>query len=217
MAELSRKDLILLIATVPTTGCQTPHQLIRLAGVDLSGLDLSGLNLSHADLAGANLRGCDLTDANLAESDLSHADLTEAVLRGIFAEGATFLDAKLIRVDFRPSVRDTFCGTQLVNTDFQGADLTGARLSRTFLQGARFSDATLTGADLSYAHVDRSTRFDRAITLDMTQDSVEWGDMPEAERPVVSIPMLISQAIEQTTVTVDSAHQKTRKTRSLAA
>ena len=217
MAELSRKDLILLIAAVPTTRCEKPNQLIRLAGVDLSGLDLSGLNLSHADLAGANLRGCDLTDANLAESDLSHADLIDAVLRGVYAEGATFLDAKLVRVDFRPSVRDTFCGTQLIDTDFQGADLTGARLSRTYLQGARFTDANLTRADLSYAHVDRNTRFDRAISIDVAHDSIEWGDVPAAERPAFCAIQSKLQINHHTTLNADSPLPKIDKNRSVAA
>src|SRR4051794_13853928 len=61
MAEISRKDLILVLATLPEADGETDTKIRgRLAGVDLSGLDLSGLDLHNVSLFRANLRGCRL-------------------------------------------------------------------------------------------------------------------------------------------------------------
>ena len=127
MAELTRKDVLLVLAAVPTFECRRGEHRVRLAGIDLSELDLHGLNLAHADLAGSDLRACNLTDCRLSDADFSKADLTDAVLRGVYAEGATFVEAKLVRADFRSSSRDLFYGTHLNGADFEGADLTDAR------------------------------------------------------------------------------------------
>ena len=159
MAELTRRELVLALASVPNVACRAPHHLIRLAGVDLSGLNLRGLNLAHADLAGADLRGCELSDARLYECDLSGADLTDAVLRGVYAEGASFVASKLVRADFRHSERNLFYGTSLAGADFRGADLADGVLAGADLCGADFRDAALARVDFRGARLDRRTRF----------------------------------------------------------
>jgi uncharacterized protein YjbI with pentapeptide repeats len=118
MAELTRKEVILVLATAPDMGGRRSEHRVCLAGVDLSGLDLRGLNLAHADLAGAGMQGCDLSDARLFEADLSSADLTDALLCGVYADGATFVAARLLRADFRKSPRDLFYGTHLIGAHF---------------------------------------------------------------------------------------------------
>jgi hypothetical protein len=176
MAELTRKELILILASVPHLVCRKPDHLLRLAGVDLSGLDLRGLNLAHADLAGADLRGCDLSDARLTEADLSGANLTDADLRGVYAEGATFVDAVLVRADFRKSDRDLFYGTHLAGADFQGADLTDARLDGVQLWGARFGEANLARANLRGARMNEQTVLAGARLLPGQLEDVEWAE-----------------------------------------
>ena len=86
MAEMTRRELVLALDSVPNVACRAPHHLIRPAGVELSGLNLRGLDLAHADLAGTDLRAFDLSDAVLAGADPC---------------GADFRDATLARVDFR--------------------------------------------------------------------------------------------------------------------
>jgi hypothetical protein len=186
MAEISRKELILLIASVPHIDCGKSDHLIRLAGVDLSNLDLTGLNLAKADLAGANLRGCNLTDANLSAAELSSADLTDAVLRGVFAEGATLLDATLARADFRESERNCFYGTHFMGANFDGADLTDARLCRVRLSGARFCQSILCRADFTRARVNKNTLFTNADMTGAIIDDLDWsGPKPVTRSPIV--------------------------------
>jgi uncharacterized protein YjbI with pentapeptide repeats len=141
MAELTRKEMILILAAAPDIACQRSEHRVCLAGVDLSGLDLRGLNLAHADLAGADLGGCDLSDARLFEADLSSANLDDALLCGVYADGATFVAARLVRADFRKSRRDLFYGTHLNGADFRGADLTDTRFDGASLSGAQFHES----------------------------------------------------------------------------
>jgi len=143
MAELTRKEVILVLAAAPDMGGRRSEHRVCLAGVDLSGLDLRGLNLAHADLAGADMRGCDLSDARLFEADLSSSDLTDALLCGIYGDGATFVAARLVRADFRKSRRDLFYGTHLIGADFRGADLTDARFEGALLTGAQFHESVV--------------------------------------------------------------------------
>jgi len=149
MAELTRREVILILAAAPDVACRRSEHRVCLSGVDLSGLDLRGLNLAHADLAGADLQGCELSDARLFEADLSSADLTDAILCGVFADGATFVAARLVRTDFRKSLRDLFYGTHLSGADFRGADLTDARFEGARLSGAQFLESEWDPASLS--------------------------------------------------------------------
>ncbi|HZL34782.1 MAG TPA: pentapeptide repeat-containing protein [Tepidisphaeraceae bacterium] len=186
MAEITRKELILLLAAVPDRACGKNEKLIRLAGVDLSGLDLSGLNLSHADFAGANLRGCDLSDACLRHCDFSRADLTGAILRGVHGEQAIFMDAALPGADFRASERDVFYGTHLAGANFQGADLTDAVLAGASLEGADFEDAVLIRANLTECGIDDCTNFERARMAECVFDDPAAGVL---DRDTDSMPL----------------------------
>ena len=170
MAEITRKELVLIIAAA--------DRRVRLAGVDLSGLDLRGLHLAHADLAGADLRGCDLSDANLFQADLTCADLTDAMLRGVFADEACFIDAKLERVDFRRSERDLFHGTHLAGANFEGADLTDAWLTGAHLWGASFRRAVLLGTDFTAARMNEYTLITDAPMEPEVLDSIAWAEPP---------------------------------------
>lgn len=181
MAEITRRELVLILAAVPHVVCRRPEHLIRLAGVDLSGLDLRGLNLAHADLSGANLRGCDLTDARLSDADLSGADLTDAILRGVYADGATFTDAILVRVDFRTSERDLYYGTHLMGADFEGADLTDACFAGAELGAAKFAGARVRGADFRGARMDGRTELNGAGFDVGALNGVEWAETPTAD------------------------------------
>ena len=57
MAELTRKEVIKLIAVVGQ-----PSQGVRLTGVDLSGLDLSRLNFRHAGTVKTTVKVIDIDD-----------------------------------------------------------------------------------------------------------------------------------------------------------
>ncbi len=217
MAEITRIDVIRILASVPTAGCRKPYHLIRLAGVDLSGLDLSGLNLAHADLAGANLRGCNLTDANLAESDLSSADLTDAALRGVFAEGASFIDANLTRPICAAASATPFTAHIYGALTFK-AQISPRPASAAQLAGARFCDANLTSADLSQAHIDADTRFQNAKLSGVIHDSIQWSNVPAGRRPVFDgAHMVITQSALQAVVTADLASPASHSQSSRAA
>ncbi len=194
MAEITRKDLILMIASVASIPCRKPHFLLRLAGFDLSGLDLNGLNLAFADLAGANLRGCDLTDANLAESDLSHADLTDAILRGVYAESAVFTQANLTRADFRKSQRDRFYGTNVMWADFQGADCTSAKFSGLRLCGVNFNDSILAATDFTAARINQHTVFEHVDLSTTMFNEVVWSDAIPLTATAAQAPLFTSVA-----------------------
>jgi uncharacterized protein YjbI with pentapeptide repeats len=149
MSEITRREVVLMLAGVPHIACGAGEHRIRLAGVDLSGLDLRALNLAYADFAGADLRGCDLSDARLYGCDFSGADLTGAILRGVYAERAVFAGACLRNADFRPSARNLFFGTNLICADFQSADLLGTSFDGADLAGAVFDDENFPYLDMS--------------------------------------------------------------------
>ncbi len=201
MAELTRKEVVLILAGVSETARpRRGEHLLRLAGVDLSGLNLRGLNFAHADLAGADLRGCDLRDARLFEADLSSSDLRDANLRGVYADGATFVDACLQAADFRPSERDLFYGTHLRGADFTGADLTDGNLESAHLWDARFQGAKLLRTRFARARMNARTHFTGSEQVECSLSEVDWADnrtltmippgaaSDEADSPNVPVP-----------------------------
>jgi hypothetical protein len=143
MAEITRKELILAIAT-----CRPLADLMhgpRLRGVDLSGLDLSYLDLSGAVLAHANLKGCSLVGANLTSAcahncNFTNADLTDAdVDVGASLCGSLFTRARLCRANL--------AGVDMDDCDFTNADFTGASLSNGSFMNSKFRLAKLVDVD----------------------------------------------------------------------
>ena len=80
--ELSRKELIMLIALSPEDG-------LRLRGVNLAGADLHLLDFSGADLTLSNLSGANAYKTLFQNAVMAHADLTGANQNLATLQGAT--------------------------------------------------------------------------------------------------------------------------------
>jgi uncharacterized protein YjbI with pentapeptide repeats len=123
----------------------------NLSSVDLSGADLTSANLHSADLTDADLSGTKLDSTDLRGADLFRAKLNGVNLWRADLSGAMLAAAKIRNANLSEA---NLSGTDLSFADLSGANLssanlTGARLSGTHLTGARLRGTTLTGADFS--------------------------------------------------------------------
>jgi uncharacterized protein YjbI with pentapeptide repeats len=148
---------------------------LSIEDVDCAGADLSDKTFYDCDfrrISGAevDLARCTFDDCRFERCDLTMANLMNAKVRS-----ATFLDCKLMGIDwsnvtgvifgvgFEGCVLSygSFVGLKMANTKFvrckahettfADLDLTGADFSDTELNGAKFLDTDLTSADLSTA------------------------------------------------------------------
>ncbi|MGJ3251296.1 MAG: pentapeptide repeat-containing protein [Elainellaceae cyanobacterium] len=94
------------------------------------------------DFAGESLVQAEFNNSDLKGADFSHADLRGAVFNGSVLKNANFHAA-----DFSDGIAYI--------SDFSGADLSDAILTSAMLLQTRFRDATITGADFSFALLDR--------------------------------------------------------------
>lgn len=95
---------------------------------DYSGQSLVQAEFSNAKLSGANFSGADLRGAVLNGSDVTNANFS-----GVdFSDGIAYL------------------------SNFSGADLSNAVLTSAMMLKTSFKGATITGADFSYALLDRA-------------------------------------------------------------
>lgn len=98
---------------------------------------------SNKDYAGQNLIRAEFSNARLSESNFSGADL-----RGAVFSGSDLRNSNWKGVDFGDGIAYI--------TDLSGADLSDAVLTSAMMIGSVFKDAKITGADFSYAVLDRS-------------------------------------------------------------
>ena len=94
------------------------------------------------DYAGQSLIRSEFNDARLESANFAGADL-----RGAVFNGATLKNANLHGVDFSDGIAYL--------SSFVGADLSDAVLTSAMLLKSSFRDANVTGADFSFAVLDR--------------------------------------------------------------
>lgn len=94
-----------------------------------------------------NFSGESLIQAEFNNADLKGADFSNADLRGAVFNGSALKYANFHAADFSDGIAYL--------SDFSGADLSDAILTSAMLLQTRFRDATITGADFSFAVLDR--------------------------------------------------------------
>jgi uncharacterized protein YjbI with pentapeptide repeats len=117
-----------------------------LRGTDLQGCDLTNAYLGQWDegeLKRSWWRRAGRKPVDLTGADFYTANLTRASLKGVTADGAAFLEAKLEGT--------VFSHASLTGADFRRARLAGAKFDGANLAGARFDEADLAGAQFSGA------------------------------------------------------------------
>jgi uncharacterized protein YjbI with pentapeptide repeats len=95
------------------------------------------------DFSGQNLVQAEFSNAKLSEANFSGADL-----RGAVFNGAVLTNANLHAIDFSDGIAYL--------SDFSGADLTDAILTSAMMLKTSFRNAKVTGADFSFALLDRT-------------------------------------------------------------
>jgi uncharacterized protein YjbI with pentapeptide repeats len=95
------------------------------------------------DFSGQDLSRAEFGDAKLQNANFSDADLQGAVFNGAVLKNANFQGAN-------------FSNGIAYITDMRGANLTNAILESAMMLKTNFKDATVTGADFTFATIDRS-------------------------------------------------------------
>ena len=116
--------------------------------------DFSESDFTAARLDQANLRDARLMHCQFGQSRLKGADLSNTMAGGSSFRLAAAPESRWVRADLRDS-------------DLAGLDLSNSVLHKADLRGADLEQANLHAADLARVHVDRSTRFDGALTTRM--------------------------------------------------
>jgi uncharacterized protein YjbI with pentapeptide repeats len=138
---------ILLTIVISVTGLSTSAQAassgaihayddVQVKTKDFSGQNLIRSEFSNARLIGSNFSGADLRGAVFSGSNLSHTNW-----HGVnFGDGIAYI------------------------TDLTDADLTDAVLTSAMMIGSVFKNAKITGADFSFAVLDRAQVVDLCKT-----------------------------------------------------
>ncbi len=136
----------------------------------ITGIDLHGQDLSKSSIAGATAR-----DANLSDVDLHGTVLTLSDLKGSNLNGIDLTDTLADRVNF------------------QKTDLRNAVLVNMIASGSSFAGAVISGADFSYAVLDRDDQKNlceiaegvNPVTGIATRDSLECVDQGGGYKPAM--------------------------------
>jgi uncharacterized protein YjbI with pentapeptide repeats len=161
-------------------------QGLNLSRINLGALNLAGFNLSRADLRFSNLKRSALTDANLRNASLNFADLggsraDKSDFRGADMDAVNLSMSRLDRAEFGPDPdailndqqsnapttkmnRAKIVGSSLVRAKIGRSEIRNANLAGSNLIGADMRGADLRGSSLKNAKVDKTTRFDNALT-----------------------------------------------------
>lgn len=124
--------------------------LMSVAGFSLPALAASSAAIRSYDDLEATVKdyvGQSLIKAEFGDADLQGANFQGADLRGAVFNGANLTNANLQGVDFSDGIAYI--------TNFAGADLSGAVLESAMLLKSNFKNATVSGADFSYAALDK--------------------------------------------------------------
>ncbi len=116
--------------------------------------DFSQSDFSDSCLDQANFRDARLMNCLFHRSRMNGADLSNVSAGGSSFRLANAADSQWVRADLR-------------DADLAGCHLTNGVLHKADLRGADLRQANLHASDLARAHVDRTTRFDGALTTRM--------------------------------------------------
>ncbi|MEO1411697.1 MAG: pentapeptide repeat-containing protein, partial [Bacteroidota bacterium] len=167
----------------PSDWTKTDFSYARFNGLSESNFQPRGKDLSYAKLAGIHLPAYDLSHCTLTQADLTGATLNYANLDSIVAYGVRLDSASMLQTSLRGAdfYSTEFPGSSFVNAAmnsvtlknanvkygvFTGAILNGAQAQNasfnygnfqggTSLPTTKLTGADFSGADLSYAQLDR--------------------------------------------------------------
>ncbi|HEY9626766.1 MAG TPA: pentapeptide repeat-containing protein [Coleofasciculaceae cyanobacterium] len=126
--------LLVMVTCSPGIAIAASSGAIRaFDDVAASTKDFSGQDLSRAEFGDAKLQGANFSSANL---------------QGAVFNGAVLKEANFHAADFSNGIAYI--------TDLRGADLTDAILESAMMLKTNFKDAKITGADFTFATIDRS-------------------------------------------------------------
>lgn len=125
---------IVLMMSLPQTAQAASSGAIRaIDNFEATAKDYSGQTLIRAEFSNARLSGSNFSGADLRGAVFSGSDLSKSNWKGVdFGDGIAYI------------------------TDLSGADLSDAVLTSAMMIGSVFKDAKITGADFSFAVLDRS-------------------------------------------------------------
>lgn len=170
--EAAERELDAVAAAEPADGAaKRAYVTAKLARGerDFSGEDLTGAELADLDLRGVVFKETVLRQAVFDHSVLDGADFTDADLGDARAEGASFVGARLDKVEA--------AGFRAPGADFSGASLEDAELADAALDDTRWVEAHCKGTVFSGASLARAA-FARA-TLDGAD--CDRAALPEAD------------------------------------
>jgi uncharacterized protein YjbI with pentapeptide repeats len=126
--------LLVMVTAFPGSAIAASSGAIRaFDDVSATTKDFSGQDLSRAEFGDAKLQGANFKDANLQGAVFNGAVLKKANFHGAnFSNGIAYI------------------------TDMREADLTDAILESAMMLKTNFKDATVTGADFTFATIDRA-------------------------------------------------------------
>lgn len=104
--------------------------------------------IDDVEVSSRNYSGQSLIKAEFASAKLENANFSQADLRGAVFNGSDLANANLHGIDFTDGIGYL--------SNFAGADLTDAVLVSAMLLRSNFRDAIVTGADFSFAVLDRA-------------------------------------------------------------
>ena len=174
LRRLLEVSLVLLLTIIP---CKSANAVLNVGDEvpnyvrsQITGIDLHGQDLSKSSIAGATAR-----DANLSNVDLHGTVVTLADLKGANLKGIDLTDTLADRVNF------------------QKTDLRNAVLVNMIASGSSFAGAEISGADFSYAVLDRDDQKNlceiaegvNPVTGIATRDSLECVDQGGGYKPAM--------------------------------
>jgi uncharacterized protein YjbI with pentapeptide repeats len=106
------------------------------------------LSFSNAELKGHDFSEQELQASEFSNANLERANFTNADVRGAVFSASVMTQAKLHGADLTNALAD--------QVKFNGADLSDAVLTEAILLRSTFINTNITGADFSYAILDRA-------------------------------------------------------------
>lgn len=201
--DLSRSEIIKIIAVLPSPQTDGAPLVGRLSGLDLHGVDLHGLDLSYIDLCDTSFAGCDLRDALLSHSLAMNANFDCADLRGATLEGTTvnhctFREAKLARITAQSLMAEV--------ADFTDADFTDANVMDAQMPFCKWKGAKLVNVDARGLMLGSLDDLQGAeIAGGQWTDVRQWGGS-EHDDPIYVAPFIKGDATKRPGLITTSRH-----------
>ena len=154
-------------------------EILSLKDSEITDTDLSGLKVGLNDgLAGTTFVNCSLNgliyegtfNAEGSNPTFDGLNMNNAVLKNSTATVASFVDTKLMGVDFRGATltKSDFTKAKLQNGIFSGAILDECDFDHTHITNANFSSANFTGATITNPQNSSNVNFSEAVMKKVT-------------------------------------------------